>query len=178
VAADAPYNNDGFKSCSGFTHVVTVYRDFAPNIPYTLKNQVTGTFAEVSAFSTADAGNIQAWSATNGPNQKWYLNKVGANQYQVINVNSGKCMDVDHKSLSAEANVLQWTCKYTTNQLWQLNPRGLGWYEVRSVQTAATAAPMCLDIKSVSNANGANIQQYSCGAYGYAAQQWLVELAP
>jgi len=177
TAADAPYNNDGYKYCAGYKHVVTVYRDFAPNVAYTLKNQVTNTFAEVGGFSTVNGGNVQAWAPTNGANQKWYINKVAPNQYQLINVNSKLCMDVAGPSTAHETNVQQWTCWGGQNQLWQLNARGNGWYEVRSMYTANTAAPMCLDIYYTSNANGANIQQYDCGAYGYAAQQWLIELA-
>jgi len=175
--AAAPYDKDGYSSCNTFPHVVTVYRDFAPNIAYTFKNKVTSTFAEVAAFSTSDGGNVQAWSPTNQANQKWYINKMAPNQYEIVNVNSGKCMEVAGLSTAHETNVQQWSCWGGQNQLWQLNAKGGGWFEVRSVLTANSSAPMCLDIYYTSAANGANIQQYDCGAFGYGAQQWLVDLA-
>lgn len=176
AAADYPNGGDGYKACYGYNHVVTAYRDFAPGAMYVIKNRVTNTFVDVAGFSKVDGGNIHAWGPTNASNQRWYIKRVAANQYQIVSADSGKCMEVAGFSTAAETNVQQWSCHGGQNQLWELNPKGLGWYEVRSVMTAKSGSPMCLDIKNTSSANGANIQQFHCGWFGYGAQQWMIAL--
>ena len=96
---------------------------------------------------------------------------------EIVSAHSGKCIEVGGFSTSAETPLQQWTCNGTQNQLWQLNPKGQGWYEVRSLLTANRANPMCMDVYQTNSANGTRIQQYNCGAYGYNAQQWMIQLA-
>jgi hypothetical protein len=178
TAADIPNQNDGYKACRGYNHVITVWRDFDPNTRYVITNKVTNTVVDVSNFGTTDGTNIWAWQSTGGTNQQWYIQRVSPGLYKIVSAYSSKCLDVAGFSTAAEANVQQWSCSGNSNQLWRLNPKGAGWYEVRSQLTANTANPMCLDIKSWSSANGANIQQYYCGAVNYIAQQWMISLAP
>jgi hypothetical protein len=73
------------------------------------------------------------------------------------------------------ANVQQWRCNGGKNQLWRIKPMGARYYEIRSELTATTSASMCRDIKGVSLANGANIQQYGCA--NTMAQHRRVDLA-
>jgi hypothetical protein len=176
TVADIPNQNDGYKACRGFNHVITVWRDFDPNTKYTFTNHVTYSLIDVAGFSTANGGAVQEWQGTGATNQKWYIRRRAPKVYEIASAYSGKCLEVGGFSTSAETPLQQWTCNGTQNQLWQLNPKGQGWYEVRSMLTVNSANPMCMDVYQTNNANGTRIQQYNCGAYGYAAQQWMIQL--
>ena len=53
TAADAPYSGDGFKACGGFNHVITVWRDFAPDMWYKICNRKSGTCMSVDNNSSS-----------------------------------------------------------------------------------------------------------------------------
>jgi hypothetical protein len=177
VAADSPHQADGYKSCGGYNHVVTVWRDFDPTTAYTMVNRNTHTAAEVSGFSTSDLANVQAWAPNGGKNQQWKIQRVSAGLYKIVNVNSNKCLDVAGASTSSGANVEQYTCNGGKNQLWRIVPKGAGYYQIRTELTNTSSSPNCLDIYSVSGANGANVQSFQCDVNGGVAQQWKVDLA-
>ena len=48
-----PNNNDGYKSCAGFNHVVTVWRNFDPNTDYKVCARSSGKCLDVQGASTA-----------------------------------------------------------------------------------------------------------------------------
>lgn len=53
------------------------------------------------------------------PSQQWQFVDVGDGCYNLVNRNSGKCLDVDAVSTADGAKVQQWTCgSGATNQQW------------------------------------------------------------
>jgi len=89
--------------------------------------------------------------------------------YQVVNANSGKCVDDANGSTSNGTAVQQWACASgNTNQQWQFQPTDSGYYKVVS-RNAATAA---WDVTGGTGAtgNGTPIQLWAYG--GGTNQQW------
>lgn len=86
--------------------------------------------------------------------------------YKIINVNSGKALDVSGASTANGANVQQYQWNGTDAQLWKFVDAGNGTYYIRS------KLGKTLDVKSGKTANKTNIQLY--GMNGTNAQKWTV----
>ncbi|GAA3629198.1 RICIN domain-containing protein [Microlunatus ginsengisoli] len=82
--------------------------------------------------------------------------------YQVVNHQTGECLDVWGASPAHAANVGVWRCVGADNQLWHLEPLTTndtpnGWYRVRVLHT-----DMCLDVAYRGTYNGADVIQGTC----------------
>ena len=87
--------------------------------------------------------------------------------FRLMNVNSGKCMDVANASRTNGAAVNQYTCHTGANQRWYT-------WTVPGTNTKLIIndwSGQCLDIPSGSTADGAQLQQFSC--HGFGNQQFL-----
>lgn len=82
----------------------------------------------------------------------WRLKRLG-DYYLIINVRSGKCLDVPN---AAEKAVWQWDCHRGTNQQWKLVSTG-GSYRIKS-----RFSGRCLDVNGASQSNGAQVIQWPC----------------
>ena len=92
--------------------------------------------------------------------QKWEFEAVG-DKYEIVNADSGLCLDLQGSSTSNEANVMQYSCNQTSNQLWEVVPYN-GYYQVKS-----DSSGKCLEV----GYNGTNsAYQYTCD--GWAGQLW------
>ncbi|MFD9335365.1 RICIN domain-containing protein [Streptomyces sp. NPDC060028] len=66
------------------------------------------------------------WTCHGGTSQQFRLRQVAANDYQLVAVHSGKCVDVSEISTAVGALVHQWTCDSAAalatkkNQVWRL----------------------------------------------------------
>ncbi|WP_329557331.1 RICIN domain-containing protein [Streptomyces sp. NBC_00696] len=97
---------------------------------YTVVNELSGKCLDVSGASTADGAAVQQWTCNGGTNQQFTLNPVTAlgnsQDYQLVAVHSGKCVDVSNVSTTAGAQIHQWTCDTASalttkkNQIWRL----------------------------------------------------------
>lgn len=97
---------------------------------YTVVNELSGKCLDVSGASTADGAAVQQWTCNGGTNQQFTLNPVTAlgnsQDYQLVAVHSGKCVDVSGVSTTAGAQIHQWTCDAASslstkkNQIWRL----------------------------------------------------------
>ncbi|WP_293915268.1 RICIN domain-containing protein [Deinococcus sp.] len=92
-----------------------------------------------------------------------------ARRYQVVNTNSGKCLDDTDRGTGNGTALQQWACSspVATNQSWQFKPTSDGYYQVVSAQ-----APIVWDVAGGQGAtgNGSNVQLW---AYvGGTNQQW------
>ena len=89
--------------------------------------------------------------------------------FQIVGVQSAKCLDVGGVSHADGANVVQWSCLGLgqQNQLWRLVPAGAGF------QIVAKHSGKCLDVGGVSTADGADIVQWSCVGATQLNQLWL-----
>jgi glucosylceramidase len=93
--------------------------------------------------------------------------------YQVVNTNSGDCVDDTNGSAANGAAVQQWTCgSGSTNQEWQFQPTSDGYYQV----VTRNAPGVVWDVTGGPSAtgNGTPIQLWS--AAGGTNQQWLPTL--
>ena len=101
---------------------------------YTVVNELSGKCLDVSGASTADGAPVIQYTCNGATNQMFTLNPVtalGDNQdYQLVAVHSGKCVDVSDVSTQPRALIHQWTCDPASvlstkkNQIWRLLGKG------------------------------------------------------
>jgi glucosylceramidase len=93
-----------------------------------------------------------------------------ARWYQVINVNSGKCLDDAGWNTGNGAVLQQWTCNSpaSANQQWQFRPTSGGYYQV--VNRHATS--LVWDVNGGSTATGDGPQVHLWSYVGGTNQQW------
>lgn len=91
--------------------------------------------------------------------------------YEVVNQNSGKCVDTDGWGTANGTVVQQWTCAATlaNNQQWQFQPTSSGYYKV--VNRHAPAQVWDLIGGSAATANAAKMETWTYG--GGTNQQWM-----
>ncbi|MGW2567796.1 RICIN domain-containing protein [Streptomyces sp. NPDC001537] len=97
---------------------------------YTIVNEHSGKCLDVASGSTADGAAVIQYTCNGGTNQMFTLNPVSAlgisQDYQLVAVHSGKCVDVTGVSKTAGAKVHQWPCDPASalstkkNQIWRL----------------------------------------------------------
>ncbi|AUG81788.1 beta-xylosidase [Kitasatospora sp. MMS16-BH015] len=97
---------------------------------YTVVNEYSGKCLDINGASTADGAAVIQWTCSGGTNQMFTLQPVtalGSSQdYQLVAVHSGKCVDVSGVSATPGALVHQWTCDPASslankrNQIWRL----------------------------------------------------------
>jgi hypothetical protein len=89
--------------------------------------------------------------------------------FEIVNANSGKCLDVAQGSGADNANVQQFTCNGAGSQKWLLRAGAGESYEIVNVNSGK-----CLDVAQGSTADNANVQQLAC--HGASNQKWRFEL--
>ncbi|MER7837760.1 RICIN domain-containing protein [Streptomyces sp. NPDC096040] len=97
---------------------------------YTVVNELSGKCLDVSGASTTDDAAVIQYTCNGQTNQMFTLNPVTAlgnsNDYQLVAVHSGKCVDVSDVSTAPGARIHQWTCDPASalstkkNQIWRL----------------------------------------------------------
>ena len=95
---------------------------------------------------------------------------VSPGYYQVVNHQTGECLDVWGASTGHAANVGVWRCVGADNQQWRLQYVGDGFYQLRVLHT-----DMCLDVAYRGYYDGADVVQATCADPSLATsynQQW------
>jgi glucosylceramidase len=93
--------------------------------------------------------------------------------YQVVNINSGDCVDDTNGAVSDGTAVQQWACSAgNTNQEWQFLPTSGGYYEVVTRNDTSEAWDVTGGPGATSD--GTPIQLWTYG--GGTNQQWLPTL--
>ena len=93
--------------------------------------------------------------------------------YQVVNYNSGKCLDVTGRSTANGAHIQQWTCNGGTNQEWY--PKVVGTYAAGDIYNFINLnSGKCVDVTGSSTANGAVVEQWPCN--GGNNQKWFEQI--
>ncbi|MEV6792138.1 RICIN domain-containing protein [Streptomyces sp. NPDC051320] len=97
---------------------------------YTVVNELSGKCLDVAGASTAEGAAVQQYTCNGQTNQMFTLKPVTAlgnsQDYQLVAVHSGKCVDVSDVSTTAGAKIHQWTCDPGSalgtkrNQIWRL----------------------------------------------------------
>ena len=119
-----------------------------------LKNNMT---LDIDGGKYDDYANVQIWHNDQVPQQKFRIQRVsGTNYYEIINVNSGKLLDVQNGNTDIGANVDQFQRNYTNSQYWYFDNCGNGYYNIIS-----KASGLCIDISGgMTTNNGTNVQLY------------------
>lgn len=122
----------------------------------------SGTNLSVTIRSVSGANRLRwAWGDNVDPN----TGNGSGGVTDIVNRNSGKCVDVVSASTANGAEIIQYTCSGASNQQWILQDLGNGYRQIVSQSSGK-----CLDVSSASTADGAAIIQYTCGTG--TNQQW------
>ncbi|MDH4413122.1 MAG: RICIN domain-containing protein, partial [Rhizobium sp.] len=78
------------------------------------------------------------------------------NAYQIVNQNSGLCLDVRGAQRGNGIDIIQWNCTGQANQLWYVTPGPTGLF-FRNVNSNR-----CLDVQASSTRAGERLIQWDC----------------
>ena len=131
---------------------------------------------DVSAASKSNGANVQIYEENGTDAQHWHLtyNRDKTSKYygmvRLVNVNSGKALDVYSALAKSGANVQQYTANGSSAQWWQLvqdaKAQGRSGYLLRS----ALQGDFVLDVSGGRLANGTNVEIWASN--GTAAQRF------
>ncbi len=124
---------DGFSTCYGYTHVVTVWRNFDVNTQYSICNRENTKCLEVAGSSTSNGAAIQQRVFNGSSNQRWTITQISTGKYKVMNAATGKALDLTGGATSDNTALVQNSYSGGSSQLWALpslgNPGDGGIYE-------------------------------------------------
>ncbi|MFE0640562.1 RICIN domain-containing protein [Streptomyces sp. NPDC058877] len=115
--------------------------------------------------STTAGTQLITWVPTGGLNQKWRFTQQPDGTYELKNVESGLCADVEGGSTRTGAKIIQWTCTKGSNQRWSAVRQADGSH------TVVSAASGLLLTTSSSNDGGRITQQPDTGSM---LQRWTI----
>ncbi|KOX04527.1 hypothetical protein ADK65_05325 [Streptomyces sp. NRRL B-1140] len=134
---------------------------------YALTAAHSGKNAQVQSASPSDAAAVVQNTPSGGPSQLWQaVAHSGDGSFSLVNIDSGKCMDVSGASTAAEARVIQWSCTGHSNQRWTFSGSAI----------VSVNSGMCLDVPGDSTADGTALIQWPCT--GNPNQRWTLTERP
>uniref|UniRef100_UPI000696BBAB pectinesterase family protein n=1 Tax=Actinoplanes rectilineatus TaxID=113571 RepID=UPI000696BBAB len=108
----------------------------------------------------ANGALLQQWGCTAGAKWQQFTLKAVGSSYQLVNVNSGKCIDVPDWSTTSGVQLQQYGCVASqNNQLWTLVASGTNTFQIVNVNSG-----LCMSDKDASTASGGAIIQETCTA--------------
>ncbi|MFE6610917.1 RICIN domain-containing protein [Amycolatopsis sp. NPDC057786] len=143
--------------------------------PYTIQNDFSHLCVDVAYGSLSSGARVQQWNCYNGTPERWRFeyygwstawSTAGESYYRVVNVNSGKCLEVRDGYTGPGGIIQQYDCWNGPMQLW--TPRQVGATDM--VQLVNFRSGKCLDDTDWSTWPGTSLQQIDCGAW--RAQYW------
>ncbi|MEV5887571.1 RICIN domain-containing protein [Streptomyces sp. NPDC052020] len=93
--------------------------------------------------SKADGAVVQMYTCNGGAHQEWRIEGDA-----LVNVNSGKCLDVKGAGTANGTVIEQWTCKQNGAQQWEYTTHG-------TTQLKNTGSGKCLDMHTYANSQDA-----------------------
>ena len=121
---------------------------------------------DVPGGSAADSTAIQLYSGNSSKAQQFTFTRQSDGSYEIVNVNSGKALDVRNGVAENNAIVQQYSRNNSQAQRWFIRDSGAGYY----LQSAL--GNWVLDLSSGNTANGAAIRLYAPN--GTASQLFVV----
>lgn len=118
---------------------------------------------EVDPDNSANGANVRLGNYGMDSHKRWRITNVGGNRYKVLNVLTGKALDVEGEFQNDEANIHSWDYVNGTNQKWYLSDNGGGSYNFIAVHSGKM-----MDVKWAYDTVGNNIWQF--GRNGSKAQ--------
>lgn len=144
---------------------------------YKITNHHSNLAMDVFGGGTNAGANIIQWPYHNGFNQQWALvpdgSLNGTPVYQILNLNSGLVVDVDHASTVAGARVLQWSNHNGVNQQWELSTDINSCLSGNFCQIKNVHSGLVLDISGGGTNQGANVIQQVSNSSSLS-QQWTL----
>lgn len=127
---------------------------------------------DVDGSTTSDGSQIRLRRYTGANDQLWQVVPVGGELFEIRNVHSRSCLDVQSNS-NTKANLIQYRCHGGGNQHWKavaLNNR--------SFQIVAAGSGKCVDSFSTTSddpVEGADVVQTTCDDRLPRDQRWTFE---
>lgn len=121
---------------------------------------------DIPGGSAADSTAIQLYSGNGSKAQQFTFTRQSDGSYEIVNVNSGKALDVCNGVAENNAIVQQYSRNNSQAQRWFIRDSGAGYY----LQSAL--GNWVLDLSSGNTANGAAIRLYTSN--GTASQLFVV----
>jgi len=90
---------------------------------------------------------------------------IGTGNYNLVGLQSGKCVQIQGGSTASTARLEIATCDGSAKQQFRAEAMGGGFYRLRNVNSN-----LCADVSGVSTADGAAVIQFACGTG--LNQQW------
>jgi len=190
TAQDYPNQNDGYKACSGWNHVITVWRNAAVDSALASASGVslvasgaTSTTTSSGPFSASSVYLIQpvngggsvslgvpGGSTANGAQfqqlsgtadyQKFNIVATGSGTYR-LTMKNAPGKCVDNPLGGLDGTRLQmWDCSGASNQDWTITPDSQS--GVYTIKNSSSAR--CIDEPAGSTGSGLQMQIYSCAA--------------
>ncbi|XEC94420.1 RICIN domain-containing protein [Paenibacillus tarimensis] len=122
----------------------------------------------MDAAGTSNGSSVQQWTSNGGTNQQWTVTHLGGGQYSIINVQSGRSLDVANASHDHGAKFQLWSYHGGDNQRFAFIPTGGGNHRITPVHSNKP-----VDVDGISTADGALLQQWRYVLGGN--QQWRLE---
>ncbi|WP_369148594.1 RICIN domain-containing protein [Streptomyces sp. R44] len=139
---------------------------------WTINPDFSGTHRLITGGKALDNGNsmtagrqLTTVTAGNKSNQKWKFVRQSDGSYELVNVRSGMCADVNGGSTAGGAAIIQWQCSGDSNQRWNVRQLPDGSVTVTSVRSG-------LLLTTASTASGALVTQQP--DTGSALQRWSI----
>jgi hypothetical protein len=89
---------------------------------YWFKNQYSHKCMTVKGASKADGAFVLQYTCLENTNAEWGVGTWGTiggfTYYQIVNVNSGKCLTVENNGTANNSKLVQYTCNKGYNQAW------------------------------------------------------------
>lgn len=113
---------------------------------------------DIYSASSDNGANVQLWGDNGSNAQMFTFQKNDDGTYCIVNVRSGKALEVQGWSMASGGNVDQWNNAKAANQRWYVEKTKSGTYAFRNKYSN-----LYMDITGGSVTGGTNIQQYGYG---------------
>ena len=162
------YVNGG--SSNDLQAAIDVHKMTAVTIPngnyYINVRSKVASSVDIPSGSAADSTAIQLYSGNGSKAQQFTFTRQSDGSYEIVNVNSGKALDVRNGVAENNAIVQQYSRNNSQAQRWFIRDSGAGYY----LQSAL--GNWVLDLSGGNTANGAAIRLYTPN--GTASQLFVV----
>lgn len=129
---------------------------------YYIKAMHSDKCLDVAGATTENGANIQQYSCTDVPQQKWRLAEATDKSVKIVSKKSGKVLDVAGNSASNGANIQQWEYEGVVNQWFVMVRMKEEGTQDEYYKIIAQNSGKCLDIAGAGMDDTANLQLYDC----------------
>ncbi|RCH53776.1 hypothetical protein DJ568_16195 [Mucilaginibacter hurinus] len=170
--SDRPKANNGIVIANGRYFIAS--RKTSTVNPYRL--------VEIGGAVTTDGAEVKQWdayTAGDNPHQRWDVQRIstesGVNYYRIINVKSGKVMDLFAGSTADGQIIRQYPYTGSPSQLWSFEPvnvSGTYWWRIKNKNSGKY-----MTLEGNNPANGTFMTQRPLSSTAPESQQWVASFA-